>query len=276
MCTRVFRLKKREQGTAGSAIRVVGVMYGAWSKGAPGGYGNTMSYNQWKGAGGFGKGKGKNTWQGPSHTGGNALQQVADMMMAREWKEIEDAQKAEVARKEEAARMLREAESKERKAELESFKDMFRKQEEKTALMMKSLSRRSTVEGDDEESRGCNKRARSDAGTDEAMEDWKAVLQVGKKKPVQRARAPIDPRQWTRWTADEGEAAKLKQELGCAANATALVGCSILEAAELLAEEYTLKNLKELHSEHLHMEAVARWSKVDIMAAIIAGLLKPK
>lgn len=248
------------KGTGWGPRRWADQAKGWWADNAKGWWSN----NDWNS-----KGAGKST--------NDAVQSLVNMMTWKAQQEEEEREKAKKAQEQEDLRLSREAEAKERKGELEAIRELFKRSEERNATLIKSATRRGAGDGDEDEGGRPGKRSRGAlAEVEDDEEDWRAAIQprpkAAKVRP-QRARVPIDGKKWSAWVSTEEHARKIKQELSLQAGVGDLTGKSILDIADMAAEEMSKNSLEALHLNIVGSDTVARWNKVDICAAIVAHVV---
>lgn len=259
--------------------------YKPWNNGGNGGsWGNNRSYNRpWN--------------QGQNNGGGGGpMQQMCDIMLAREQREEAEKERADRERYETEQRRMREEEAADRRKEREEWRLQQEKSSERTMKMFESFVEKQAMANTPRQQRGHSfmdstpnsalKRPAAalgmhagDGGADDDGEDWAAKFQrlngAAPAPRVQRASAPIDPDNWTGWVVSDSDLKKIiaamdiKEEDVVFAQ---LVGMNILELGTQLGEEKSRSELNVVY-ERLNggRKSLARWAKRDVATSIIAS-----
>lgn len=105
--------------------------------------------------------------------------------------------------------------------------------------------------------------------------DWEAQFRIAAKKAPrpQRVAAPFNVQKWCRWKSTEDTTQELLDALDVVYDQPEeLYDLSVLELSQKLEEEWEKEELKRMYSKAVGKEALARWTRKDILAALITSV----
>lgn len=235
-------------------------------------------------------------WQEKKET---KVGELCDYLMAKEVREEEERQKKIKEEEEAKKRKQAEEEAETRRREHQEFQEWMKtQQKENHESMMKMMKTMATAkiptpmgtttirkrksapveeafvsaeDGDDDEEEA----EESDGSEDDKGADWQKAFAAAvpkKKARVQAVRPPVDVGVWSSWTVSKDELKKIQTVTKGKKN-DANFGKNILELAKDMAKQWDLDVVKQKHTDLVSKDPLARWSKVDVVVAMIAHIV---